>query len=365
MSKNLKNSISRIHELLGRAPLDECPASYQNELHNSRVLVTGGGGSIGQELCRRVAECKPAELVILDIYENNAYDIQQELLHKHGSSLPLCVEIASIRDHDRIHAIFAQHQPEIVLHAAAHKHVPLMEENPAEAIKNNVFGTKNVFDAAEKYGAQKCILISTDKAVNPTSVMGASKQMCERMLHARTGRNTVFAAVRFGNVLDSNGSVIPLFRRQIAEGGPVTVTDKRATRYFMSIAEACHLVLQASVMAEGGEIFVLDMGEPINIYELACTLIQDMGYTPEKDIKITEIRLRIGEKLTEELGTSTEALRATAHKRIFVEKPNPLSPTEIEAALATLTAALANEIDKDTIKHALKTAVPTYRIKIT
>ncbi len=357
------NKTTRVEELLGRTPLcpkEELPTSI---FANRRVLVTGGGGSIGQELCRKVAECHPAKLIILDIYENNAYEIEQELTRKYGSTLPLSTVIASIRDAARIHAIFEEHQPEIVLHAAAHKHVPLMEENPAEAIKNNVFGTKNVFDAAEKYGADKCILISTDKAVNPTSVMGASKRMCERMLDVRRDSKTVFATVRFGNVADSNGSVMPLFRRQIAEGGPVTVTDKRATRYFMSIAEACHLVLQATAMAQGGEIFVLDMGEPVRIYDLACALIRDVGLEPEKDIKITEVGLRVGEKLTEELRTSTEALCPTAHARIFAEHSSALPKNVVKEGLMALAIALADEKNKDIIKEALQIAVPSYRPK--
>ncbi len=354
---------SRQEVLLGRTPLPTYSTTYEKTFQGRRVLVTGGGGSIGQELCRRVAECTPAELVILDIYENNAYEIQQELARKYGASLPLSVVIASIRDSARINAIFEEHRPEIVLHAAAHKHVPLMEENPAEAIKNNVFGTKNIFDAAEKYGTDKCILISTDKAVNPTSVMGASKRMCERMLNVRQESKTTFATVRFGNVADSNGSVIPLFRRQIAEGGPVTVTDKRATRYFMSIAEACHLVLQATAMAVGGEVFVLDMGEPVNIYDLACAMIRDAGLVPEKDIKVTEIGLRVGEKLTEELLTSTETLLPTAHARILVERTSPLSQAEVETGLTALAIALAKEENRDIIKQALKIAVPTYKYK--
>ena len=355
-----KNDSTRLAQLLGIAPLADYSATYEETFRGRRVLVTGGGGSIGQELCRKVAECSPSELIILDIYENNAYEIQQELIRKYGDSLPLCVVIASIRDRDRINAIFEEHHPEIVLHAAAHKHVPLMEENPGEALKNNVFGTKNVFDAAEKYGSEKCILISTDKAVTPTSVMGASKRMCEQMLGARKESQTTFAAVRFGNVADSNGSVIPLFRRQIAEGGPITVTDKRATRYFMSIAEACHLVLQATAMALGGEVFVLDMGEPVNIYELAKALIQDAGFTPEKDIKITEIGLRVGEKLTEELGISTKPLLPTAHARIFVEKASQISKDDIQTKLQILAIALAKEGNKDIIKEALQIAVPTY-----
>lgn len=357
----IKKSSTRLAQLLGRAPLDESSATYADTLRGRCVLVTGGGGSIGQELCRRVAKTNPAKLIILDIYENNAYEIQQELIRKYGDALPLCVEIASIRDRDRIDAIFEEHHPEIVLHAAAHKHVPLMEENPAEAIKNNVFGTKNIFDASEKHGTLKCILISTDKAVNPTSVMGASKRMCEQMLGARKESKTTFAAVRFGNVADSNGSVIPLFRRQIAEGGPVTVTDKRATRYFMSIAEACHLVLQAGAMAKGGEIFVLDMGEPVNIYELAKALICDAGFMPEKDIQITEIGLRAGEKLTEELGTSAEKLLPTAHARIFVEEASQSPKDDIQTRLQVLAIALAKEGNKDIIKEALQIAVPSYQ----
>ena len=358
-----KNDSLRVAQLLGRAPFNEDSAVYRDALVGRCVLVTGGGGSIGQELCRKVAECNPKKLIILDIYENNAYEIEQELTRKYGTTLPLSVAIASIRDRDRIEAIFEEHRPEIVLHAAAHKHVPLMENNPAEAIKNNIFGTKNVFDAAEKYGSQKCILISTDKAVNPTSVMGASKQMCEQMLGARSDSLTTFAAVRFGNVADSNGSVMPLFRRQIAEGGPVTVTDKRATRYFMSIAEACHLVLQASAMAQGGEVFVLDMGEPVNIYELAEALICDAGLTPEKDIQIAEIGLRVGEKLHEELETNVANLRPTTHARIFAEKTSPLSQKEIEEKLKVLTEALENEKNGDGIKKALQIAVPTYTPK--
>ena len=358
-----QSNSSRLAQLLGHAPAFENSIAYQNTFRGRRVLVTGGGGSIGQELCRKIAECQPSELVILDIYENNAYEIQQDLIRKYGTSLSLHVAIASVRDKDRVCTIFEEHHPEIVLHAAAHKHVPLMEENPAEAIKNNVLGTKNIFDAAEKYGAEKCILISTDKAVNPTSVMGASKRMCEQMLSAKAESNTVFAAVRFGNVADSNGSVIPLFRHQITEGGLLTVTDKNATRYFMSIAEACHLVLQAGAMAQGGEVFVLDMGEPVSIYELACAMIRDAGFTPEKDIKITEIGLRVGEKLTEELSIGSNALLPTSHARIFVEQAPSLSQDEVEIQLQTLTAALANEKNSVSIKQALQIAVPTYQMK--
>lgn len=359
----MERSYSRIEQLLGHAPALKEIGLFEKTYGGRRVLITGGGGSIGQELCRVIAACKPEKLIILDIYENSAYEIQQELFRKYGASLCVCVVIASIRDAARIHAVFAKHRPEIVLHAAAHKHVPLMEANPAEAIKNNVFGTKNIFDAAQACGARKCILISTDKAVNPTSIMGASKQMCEQMLRARTNSPTVFSAVRFGNVADSNGSVMPLFRRQIAEGGPVTVTDKRATRYFMSIAEACHLVLQAGELARGNEIFVLDMGEPVCIYDLACALIRDAGLIPEKDIKIKEIGLRVGEKRMEELHAKAQELLSTSHPRIFAESAPPLSPNAVEAELTALAAALDTEEDAETLKKALQLAVPTYRIQ--
>ena len=361
MEQATPKATTRTEELLGRAPIFFGEDTPTKTFAGRRVLVTGGGGSIGQELCRRVAACQPAELVILDIYENNAYEIEQELKRKYGNSLPLSVQIASIRDSRRLEVIFEAHKPEIVLHAAAHKHVTLMEKSPAEAIKNNVFGTKNVFDAAEKNGAQKCILISTDKAVNPTSVMGATKRMCEMMMNAKGESKTVFAAVRFGNVVDSNGSVIPLFRHQIADGGPVTVTDKRATRYFMSIAEACRLVLQATEMAKGGEIFVLDMGEPVSIYDLACALIRDAGLTPEKDIKIVEIGLRNGEKLTEELRTSFEILCPTTHPRILVEHSAPPTKKEIETRLQVLAIARAREESDSLVREALEIAVPTYK----
>jgi len=359
----MQNRMTRAEELLGRAPLFPAEEIPTATFCGRRVLVTGGGGSIGQELCRRISECRPEALIILDIYENNAYEIEQELRRKYGTSLSLTVVIASIRDSARIEEVFQKYRPEIILHAAAHKHVPLMENNPAEAIKNNVFGTKNVFDAAEKCGAQKCILISTDKAVNPTSVMGATKRMCEMMAGSRTDSTTVFASVRFGNVADSNGSVMPLFRRQITEGGPVTVTDKSATRYFMSIAEACHLVLQATAMAQGGEVFVLDMGKPVCIYDLACALIRETGLTPEKDIEIKEIGLRMGEKLTEELQTDTEELLPTAHARIFVEHAPAISRANAQTRLAALAIALAKEERTHLILEVLQIAVPTYKPK--
>ena len=355
-----KNSSPRVAQLLGNTPLGAGSATYKSVLQGRRVLVTGGGGSIGQELCRRVADCQPAELIILDIYENTAYEIAQELGRKYGSSLPVRLLIASIRDKDRIDAIFEKYRPEIVLHAAAHKHVPLMEENPAEAIKNNVFGSKNVFDAAEKYGSEKCILISTDKAVNPTSVMGASKQMCERMLSARRESKTTFATVRFGNVADSNGSVMPLFRRQIAEGGPVTVTDKRATRYFMSIAEACHLVLQATAMAKGGEVFVLDMGEPVKIYDLAYNLIKLSGLEPFVDIDIVCTGLRPGEKLYEERLMADEGLQRTENELISIGKPLVIDEDFLWKKLDELYEQAYNETSR--MKELVAELVPTYTI---
>ena len=270
-------------------------------LTGKTVLVTGGGGSIGSELCRQVMRFRPGKLLIFDIYENNAYDIQQELLRKYAGSLDLRVEIGSVRDRARVENIFERYKPDIVFHAAAHKHVPLMEVSGGEAIKNNVFGTKNVADMAEKYDTAKFILISTDKAVNPTNIMGASKRLCEMIVQSRNDSRTSFAAVRFGNVLGSNGSVIPLFKRQIASGGPITITDKRIIRYFMTIPEASQLVMTAGAMAKSGELFVLDMGKPIRIYDLAVNMIKLSGLEPNLDIKIKEIGLRPGEKLYEEL----------------------------------------------------------------
>ncbi|MBR5140589.1 MAG: polysaccharide biosynthesis protein, partial [Clostridia bacterium] len=291
----------RIEDLLFRDTLkvidDESKAYYKDKV----ILVTGGGGSIGSELCRQIAKCSPQKLVIFDIYENNAYDIEQELKRTYGSDLNIIVEIGSVRDRARLDAVFSYHRPNVVFHAAAHKHVPLMEHSSCEAIKNNSFGTYNTADMAEKYGAEKFILISTDKAVNPTNIMGASKRLCEMIVQCRTESKTVFAAVRFGNVLGSNGSVIPLFKRQIAAGGPITITDKRIIRYFMTIPEASGLVMQAGAMAKCGELFVLDMGKPVKIIDLAENMIRLSGFNPYIDIDILEIGLRPGEKLYEEL----------------------------------------------------------------
>ena len=354
----------QIEDLLFRTPMkiinEETRAFYEGKV----VLVTGGGGSIGSELCRQIAKCSPKKLIILDIYENNAYEIQQELKRRHGAELDLVVEIASVRDRDRLDAIFNAYRPEIIFHAAAHKHVPLMEHSGCEAIKNNVMGTCNTADMAEKYGAEKFILISTDKAVNPTNIMGATKRMCEMVVQCRTDSDTLFMAVRFGNVLGSNGSVIPLFREQIKNGGPVTLTDKRIIRYFMTIPEASQLVMEAGYMAKDGELFVLDMGKPVKIYDLAYNMIKLSGFTPDEDIKIEEIGLRPGEKLYEELLIKTEQLEKTDNKKIFIERDTPLSREEVRDKLILLRDAVAatrTEIASPIIKAAMKKAVPTFR----
>ena len=353
----------KIEDLLFRDTIklvdDETKAFYCGKT----VLVTGGGGSIGSELCRQIAKCEPKRLVIFDIYENNAYEIQQELTRRYGDGLDLCVEIGSVRDRARLDALFAFHRPDIVFHAAAHKHVPLMERSNCEAIKNNVFGTYNTADMAEKYGVKKFILISTDKAVNPTNVMGASKRMCEMVVQCRTDGNTVFSAVRFGNVLGSNGSVIPLFNRQIAAGGPVTITDKRIIRYFMTIPEASGLVMQAGAMAKRGELFVLDMGRPVKIYDLAVNMIRFSGLEPYRDIEIKEIGLRPGEKLYEELLVKKEDMQKTENDLIFIEREVAPTRSDVEAKLEVLrTAVKANEnnLVAPDVKTALKSVVPTF-----
>jgi len=353
-----------IEDLLFRNSLEINNEEAKSFYEGKTVLVTGGGGSIGSELCRQLARCHPKKLIIVDIYENNAYDIQQELTREYGDRLDLCVEIASVRDRRRLDCIFAFYRPQIVFHAAAHKHVPLMEHSNCEAIKNNIFGTKNTADMAEKYGAERFILISTDKAVNPTNVMGASKRMCEMVIQCRTDSATSFMAVRFGNVLGSNGSVIPLFKRQIEEGGPITLTDKRIIRYFMTIPEASQLVMQAGAMAKRGELFVLDMGRPVKILELAENMIRLSGYKPYSDIDIVEIGLRPGEKLYEELLIRTETMTKTSNKMIFIEHDTPLSREEVDEKLALLSQAVeehSEELAAEAIRIAMKRAVPTFR----
>jgi FlaA1/EpsC-like NDP-sugar epimerase len=356
----------RVEDLLGRESLEKKinPEELKSYYEGRVILVTGGGGSIGSELCRQLAKCEPKKLIILDIYENNAYGIQQELVRKYGDKLDLEVEIASVRDEVRLECIFKHYRPQIVFHAAAHKHVPLMEHSSCEAIKNNVIGTYNTANMAEKYGAERFVLISTDKAVNPTNVMGASKRMCEMVVLCRRDSETEFTAVRFGNVLGSNGSVIPLFQAQIDRGGPVTVTDKRIIRYFMTIPEASRLVMMAGSMAKDGELFVLDMGKQVHIITLAENMIRMMGHIPYKDIDIVEIGLRPGEKLYEELLMDKDNLTKTSNSLIFIE--NDIAPTreEVEEKLRILREAVkANEMElaSPSIKEAMKRVVPTFR----
>ncbi len=353
----------QIEDLLFRDPVTVASNNHFDYYAHKTILVTGGGGSIVSELCRQIAKCNPKKLVIFDIYENNAYEIQQELIRTYGNSLNLSVEIGSVRDRTRLECIFSNYRPEIVFHAAAHKHVPLMEQSGSEAIKNNVGGTYNTADMAEKYGVKKFILISTDKAVNPTNIMGASKRMCEMIVQSRTDSETSFAAVRFGNVLGSNGSVIPLFKRQIAQGGPVTITDKRIIRYFMTIPEASQLVMEAGALAKKGELFVLDMGKPVRIYDLARNMIRLSGFEPDVEIKIQEVGLRPGEKLYEELLIKSETLNKTENNMIFIERDKPLPREEVENRLEILFEAVeksSGELGSDRVKVAMAKVVPTF-----
>ena len=348
-----------VQDLLGRDPIKVNLEEIMGYVQDKVVMVTGGGGSIGSELCRQIAKSHPKQLIIVDIYENNAYEIQQELIRKYPQ-LNLVVLIASVRNTERIDAIFEKYRPNIVYHAAAHKHVPLMEVSPNEAIKNNVFGTYRTAQAADKYGAEKFVLISTDKAVNPTNVMGASKRMCEMVIQMMNRQSkTNFVAVRFGNVLGSNGSVIPLFKKQIAEGGPVTVTDPNIIRYFMTIPEAVSLVLQAGAYARGGEIFVLDMGEPVKIVDLATNLIKLSGYKPGEDIEIKFTGLRPGEKMYEELLMSEEGLKKTANKMIYIGKPIEFDDDVFKKQLDKIYKDAYDETDN--IREDIKEIVPTYQ----
>ena len=348
-----------IEDLLGREPIEINTKEVFDYVSGKTVLVTGGGGSIGSELCRQIASHHPKRLIIVDIYENNAYDIQQELLSKHPT-LDLQVLIASVRNTNRINTIFEEFRPDIVYHAAAHKHVPLMEVSPNEAIKNNVMGTYKTALAADHYGTERFVLISTDKAVNPTNVMGASKRICEMIIQMMNQRSTTnFVAVRFGNVLGSNGSVIPLFKKQIAEGGPVTVTDPEITRYFMTIPEAVSLVLQAGAYARGGEIFVLNMGKPVKILDLATNLIKLSGYKVGEDIEIKFTGLRPGEKMYEELLMDEEGLKKTANRMIFIGKPLEYD-TEIFSEQLEQLILEAQQESKD-IRHSIKNIVDTYQ----
>ena len=347
-----------IEELLFRKPVDMLDETTTNYYKNKVVLITGGGGSIGSELCRQLSKMNPKQLIILDVYENGAYDVQQELRMAYGKSFDIRVEIASISNRRSMQRVFEKYHPNIVINAAAHKHVPLMETNCIEAIENNVFGTKTVVDLCEEYHAERFMMVSTDKAVNPTNVMGATKRMCEMIVQsASTYGNVKYSATRFGNVLGSAGSVIPLFKKQISNGGPVTITDKRIIRYFMTIPEASQLVLQSGAMAENGELFVLDMGQPVKIIDLAENMIRLSGVS---GIEIVETGLRPGEKLYEELLVNTEKLDKTSNKLIFIEKDMALNQTEIDEKLALLKDACLSE-DDDIAREALRKVVPTFK----
>ncbi len=349
----------KIEDLLGRDTIKLDNNEIGGLIKEHVVMVTGGGGSIGSELCRQIASFSPMRLIILDNYENNAYEIQNELLAKYPD-LKLNTVIANVREKARLDNIFRTYRPDIVFHAAAHKHVPLMEANPTEAIKNNVFGTLNVAECADKYGAKRFVMISTDKAVNPTNIMGATKRVAEMIIQAFAKQSkTEFVAVRFGNVLGSNGSVIPLFKKQIEQGGPVTVTDPEIIRYFMTIPEAVQLVLQAGAMAEGGEIFVLDMGEPVKIYDLAKNLIKLSGFEPDVDIKIEFTGLRPGEKLYEELLLAEEGIQATKNNKIFVAQPLHSDMAILRREIDCLKDIISRNADE--AREYMKVIVPNYK----
>lgn len=351
-----------IEDLLGRDPIKVNLEDIAKYISGKVMLVTGGGGSIGSELCRQIASFSPKKLLILDNYENNLYDILNELTKKYPE-LDLVPIVANVREMQRLDEIFTEFKPHIVFHAAAHKHVPLMEDHPEEAIKNNVFGTWNVAHCADKHGAERFVLISTDKAVNPTNVMGATKRIAEMIIQSLNTRSkTEFVAVRFGNVLGSNGSVIPLFRKQIEAGGPVTVTHPDITRFFMTIPEAVQLVIQAGSMAEGGEIFALDMGQPVKIMDLAKNLIRLSGFEPYEDIDIEITGLRPGEKLYEELLMNEEGLQATKHNKIFIAKPLHTDYELLKRELEILSAKIYKTSSHQEIKEYVKVLVPTYKM---
>ena len=364
-NKNLMQNLRdvEIDDILGREPIVLNNDKIAELIKDKTILVTGGGGSIGSELCRQIVKYEPKRLIIFDIYENNLYNIEMELRQKHfDKAIEIIPLVGSVRDKARLEKIFDEYRPYLVFHAAAHKHVPLMQISPLEAIKNNVFGTYNVANCADKYEAKRMILISTDKAVNPTNIMGASKRLCEMIVQAKNkSSKTEYAAVRFGNVLGSNGSVVPLFKKQIATGGPVTVTHKEITRFFMTIPEAVGLVLQAMSYADGGEIFVLDMGEPVKIYDLAVSLIKLSGLEPNVDIPIKITGLRPGEKLYEELLMKEEGLQKTAHDKIFIGELSDLTFEELEQKLDKLRNIIKNEnTPLQEMDDTMREVVPTY-----
>lgn len=347
-----------IEDILGREEVKLNIEEISGYIKDEVILITGGGGSIGSELCRQLARFQPKKLLILDIYENNAYDLQNELKHTYKDELDFEIIIASVRDKVRLREIFDKYKPSVVFHAAAHKHVPLMESNAVEAIKNNVFGTHNVAKCADEFGAKKFVLISTDKAVNPTNVMGATKRFAEMIIQSLDKQSkTEFVAVRFGNVLGSNGSVIPLFKKQISQGGPVTVTHPEITRFFMTIPEAAQLVIQAGAMASGGEIFVLDMGECVKIDDLARDIIRLSGYIPDVDIRVEYTGLRPGEKLYEELLLAEEGIKTTKHEHIFVAKPLDVSYKEMLSHIDAIEDCM---YDVDGLKNCLSAVIGTY-----
>lgn len=359
---NIVNNIRPIsyEDFLGRSQIVVDINEISDNITDKVIMVTGGGGSIGSELCRQIAKCKPKQLIIFDIYENNAYDIQMELLRDYPQ-LDLHAIIGSVRDYDRLEKVFQEYRPNQVFHAAAHKHVPLMEESPNEAIKNNCLGTLNCAKLADKYKVEKFVLISTDKAVRPTNIMGASKRICEMIIQSydKKSKNTSYVAVRFGNVLGSNGSVIPLFLKEIEKGGPVTVTHKDITRFFMTIPEAVSLVLQASVYAEGGEIFVLDMGQPVKIYDLAKQIIKYKGFEPDVDIKIEITGLRPGEKLYEEILMDEEGLKETPNKLIHIGHPIEIDKNFLNKLDLLIKDSYNNDVD---IKEKVANIVKNYKI---
>ncbi|WP_412768199.1 polysaccharide biosynthesis protein [Acetivibrio thermocellus] len=349
-----------VEDLLPRDEISLSIEEISGYLKGETILVTGGGGSIGSELCRQIASYEPKTLLVFDIYENNAYELQNELVQKYKGNLDIKVIIGSIRDKKRLDYVFSQYKPGIVFHAAAHKHVPLMEFNPQEAVKNNVFGTLNVAECAHQYNCKKFVLISTDKAVNPTSIMGATKRIAELIIqYMNSISKTKFCAVRFGNVLDSNGSVIPLFKKQIEQGGPITITHPEVSRYFMTIPEAVSLVIQSGAMMEGGEIFILDMGKPVKITDLARTLISLSGLKPGVDIDIEYIGLRPGEKLHEELLISEEGVGVTKNDKIFIEKSRMIDFDKYMQRIKEFE--LDNLDDSEKVINFIKELVPTYK----